>query len=195
MRLKWRLGLALFVRRINVVVEVVKPNEENLVMRAGYNRLMLKVPYLPCASLKDLHPDKQFEYSRRVSVYHNGSFVIVDPKPVIAYSLAEECGRRAHVVEITLFQVVGEPSKGMVLEYANSTLSIHHRAYDYSSVAEVLINGAKAYPLNIGERNIVRLVIVREGLGSEGLKRYSKHFKMCILECLFLALLEALRGA
>ena len=160
-----RLSEDLFVKQARVIIEVVKPFEERLAIRIVYSKLLLKAPHSPLSLVRGSSLEKPFEYTRRVSVYHNGPFVIVDPKPIVHYSLLREYGRRVHLVLVVVFRVFGEPVKGMVLEFANSTLSIHYRAYDYSGVAEVLVNGAKAYSLNIGEEDIVRLVIAREVWG------------------------------
>ncbi|RLF08200.1 MAG: hypothetical protein DRJ60_00885, partial [Thermoprotei archaeon] len=92
------------IEHVDLTLATTKPKEEPLILSLEYNRLKVKVPMhaKEVEVIKGSLPDKHFERFRRASVYHEGSWVIVDPKPTVNYYVVEEYGRIAHVVEVTL---------------------------------------------------------------------------------------------
>ena len=152
---------------VSLTLAIIKPKEEPLILSLEYDRLRIKVPVYAkeIEVIRGSPPDKGFERFRRVSVYHEGSWVIVDPKPTVNYYVVMEYGRMVHVVEITLFVIKGEDlvlEPGVTLSYANSTRTIYLRSYDYEGIASVTIDGEVVVRLQVRPQDLLKLMIVYE---------------------------------
>jgi len=152
------------VESVSLTLAITKPREEPLILSLEYDRLRIKVPVYAkeVEVIKGSPPDKHFEHFRRASVYHEGSWVIVDPKPTVNYYVVEEYGRIAHVVEVTLFVIKGKLEPGVALSYANSSKIVYLRSYDYAGIVSVTIDGEVVVRLQVRPQNLLKLMIVYE---------------------------------
>ncbi|RLF21216.1 MAG: hypothetical protein DRN15_11540 [Thermoprotei archaeon] len=142
----------------------MKPKEEPLILSFEYDRLKIRVPVYTgeVEVIKGSPPDKHFEHFRRVSVYHEGSWIIVDPKPIVSYYVVEEYSRMVHVVEVTLFVISGKLEPGITLAYANSTKTIYLRSCDYAGTASIAINNEVIAYLQVKPQDLLKLIVVYE---------------------------------
>jgi len=149
---------------VNLMLVVSKPNEEPLTINLSYERLKVYAPIhaREVEVIRGSPPDKHFEFFRRVSVYHAGSFIVVDPKPVVRHYIVNEYGRTSHIVEITLFRIDGVLEPGCVLSFANSSRVVFLRCYDYPGTVSVTINGQDVLTFNVDPSNVLRVIIVYE---------------------------------
>ena len=149
---------------VNLVLVVSKPNEEPLTIDLSYERLKVYVPIhaREVGIIRGSPPDKHFEFFRRVCVYHVGSFIVVDPKPVVKHYIVNEYGRTSHIVEITLFRISGVLEPGCVLSFANSSCVVFLRCYDYPGTVSVTINNQDVLSFNDDPSNVLRVIIVYE---------------------------------
>ncbi|RLF05684.1 MAG: hypothetical protein DRJ60_05300 [Thermoprotei archaeon] len=149
---------------VSLTLAIIKPKEEPLILSLEYDRLRIKVPVYAkeIEVIRGSPPDKGFERFRRVSVYHEGSWVIVDPKPTVNYYVVMEYGRMVHVVEITLFIIKGKLEPGVTLSYANSTKVVYLRSYDYAGIASITIDGEVVARIHVKPQDLLKLVIVCE---------------------------------
>ena len=129
-----------------------------------YKRLKVYVPIhaKEVEVIRDSPPDKHFEFFRRVSVYHIGSLIVVDPKPIVKHYIVNEYGRTSHIVEITLFRISGILEPGCILSFANSSRVVFLRCYDYPGTVSVTIDNQEVLSFNVDPSNVLRVIIVYE---------------------------------
>jgi len=149
---------------VSLTLAITKPKEEPLILSLEYDKLRIKAPIYAkeVKVIKGSPPDRRFERFRRVSVYHEGSWIIIDPKPIVNYQVVTEYSRQVYVVEITLFVITGKLEPGVVLAYANSSKIIYLRSYDYAGIALITIDGRIVLRLEIQPLDLLKLIIVRE---------------------------------
>ncbi|RLE67979.1 MAG: hypothetical protein DRJ43_06395 [Thermoprotei archaeon] len=151
------------VERIGLTVVATIPREEPLRVSVEYYRLYTPAPSIEGTSIvRGSPPTKVFERFRRVSVYHMGDRVVVDPKPFVGLEVVEEYGRRVYIVEVVLFYIKGEPIVGSVLRLSNRTTTTYSRRYDYSGTSTIEIGGQVAFRLQVNSEDILVLRIIRE---------------------------------
>ncbi|RLF03235.1 MAG: hypothetical protein DRJ59_01315 [Thermoprotei archaeon] len=151
------------VERIGLTVVATIPREEPLRVSVEYYRLYTPAPSIEGTSIvRGSPPTKVFERFRRVSVYHRGDRVVVDPKPFVGLEVVEEYGRRVYIVEVVLFYIKGEPIVGSVLRLSNRTTTTYYRRYDYSGTSTIEIGGQVAFRLQVNSEDILVLRIIRE---------------------------------
>ena len=151
------------VERIGLTVVATIPREEPLKVGVEYCRLYTPAPSIEGTSIvRGSPPTKVFERFRRVSVYHAGDRVVVDPKPFVGLEVVEEYNRSVYVVEVVLFYIKGDPTVGSVLRLSNRTTTTYSRRYDYSGTSTIEIGGQVAFRLQVNSEDILVLRIIRE---------------------------------
>jgi len=155
-----RLPVGFVSGRKGVVVVVAKPGEENVTVRVWYN--VLCVPAEAPAGVVRGRPDAAFVRFREAAVYFNGSWLVVDPKPLVEYYRKLEYGRTVHVVRITVFHVRGELERGSVLSLNGTSSRVYVRGYDYSGFVEVWVSGREALRIRVARDDVLELLVVSE---------------------------------
>jgi len=152
------------IERMSLTLAITKPKEEPLILSLEYDKLKIKVPVYAkeVEVIKGSPPEKRFEHFRRISVYHEGSWIIVDPKPVVKCYVVEEYGRIVHIVEVMLFAIKGRLEPGVTLSYANSSKVVYLRSYDYAGILSVTIDGEMVAKLQVKPQDLLKLIIVYE---------------------------------
>jgi len=99
---------------VYLTISIVKPNEEPIMITLNYTQLIVKIPIYTkeITVIRGSPYDKKFEEFRRVSVYHNGSWIIVDPKPIVKCRVVSEYGRKYHLIEVVIFRIEGRLEVG-----------------------------------------------------------------------------------
>ena len=159
-----RITINYMKEKISIILSVIKPNEEPIFIQINYDTLKVKVPIYAkeVEVIRGSPLIKKFEEFRRVSVYHNGSWIIVDPKPIVKYRVVSEYGRKCHLIEVTIFRIEGKLEVGSVLSYAYCRSVSYLRVYDYPGLVEVKFDGQSALQIMVQPKEILRLTIIFE---------------------------------
>ena len=159
-----RITINYMKEKISIILSVIKPNEEPIFIQINYDTLKVKVPIYAkeVEVIRGSSPIKKFEEFRRVSVYHNGSWIIVDPKPIVKYKVVSEYDRKCHLIEVPIFRIEGKLEVGSVLSYAYSRNVNYLRVYDYPGIAEIKFDDQLALQVEVQPKEIFRLIIIFE---------------------------------
>jgi len=151
------------VERVGLTVVATIPREEPLSVGVEYCRLYTPAPSIGGTSIvRGSPPTRVFERLRRVSVYHVGDRVVVDPKPFVGLEVVEEYNRSVYIVEVVLLYIKSDPTIGSVLRLSNRTTTTYSRRYDYSGTSTIEIGGQVAFRLEVNSEDILILRIIRE---------------------------------
>jgi len=145
-------------------ISIIKPNEKPINIELNYSRLKIHVPTFSrnVEIIRGSSTDKRFERFRRISIYHNASWIIIDPKPIVNFQVSNEYDRRVHTVQLIIFLIKGRLEAGSTLSYAYSHRVNYLRTYDYAGKIKVNIDGNIAVDLQVKRGEVLRLTIICE---------------------------------
>lgn len=156
-----RLVENFYAQNRSIVVEVVKPRETPVRIQTAYSIVITALP-VHVEEVVRGRPEASFSRFREACVYMNGTHLIVEPKPLVRYHRGVEYGRRVHIVEVTLFIVSGELSKGSVLTFNSSYSYVYVRTYDYRGTASVTVSGEDAVSFTVRGGEVLKIFITYE---------------------------------
>lgn len=156
-----RVGMDFYTENVSVTVSVYKPREQPLILYEKYSRISAPLPRDLSEIIRG-KPEKNFEKFRHTAVYFNHTHIVIDPKPIVEYSLDKEYGHRVHLFKITLINIRGQLRKGATLYYNSSHTVEYLRTYDYSGVSKIYITGQEAYKISVHSGEILKIIIVYE---------------------------------
>ena len=154
-----RVKRSALVNKTLVTIEVLLPNEEPLRVDVEYSKIQLRVPISGDGVLRG--KDVAFAFEKVVTVYHEGKNIIVDPKPVVNYTLKREYDRDVHVVTLILFKIPYDTIvEGSTIYPSKLDRHTYVRTYSYSGTSKVYINGVEAFSFAVNNRDVLELVVV-----------------------------------
>ena len=154
-----RVKRSALVNKTLVTIEVLLPNEEPLRVDVEYSKIALKVPISGTGVLRG--KDVTFSWEKLVTVYHEGKSLVVDPKPVVNYTLKREYDRDVHVITLILFSLPYDSiMEGATIYPSKLDRHTYVRTYSYSGSSVVYINGVEAFSFIVSSGDVLEVVVV-----------------------------------
>ncbi|RLE92261.1 MAG: hypothetical protein DRN04_10835, partial [Thermoprotei archaeon] len=126
-----KLKTPAYINNTTIEIKITLPNEKPLTIKLNYSKIILKTNIQTQAIIRGRNTT--WANKPLTCVYQVGSKIIIDPKPIVNYTVGKEYNQTIYIVTVTLFKIpYTSIRENTIIYFSKIEKQEYMRTYSYS---------------------------------------------------------------